>query len=440
MWALALLGLAGAQAADWRALNPTQQAELRSEGRVALVIGNAAYEAGPLRNPVRDAEAMAERLTSLGFETTLLVDTDRRSMIEAIRAFGEQLGAGGTGVFYFAGHGIGVEGRNYLVPIDADIGAEAHVETESVDVNRVLGRMEGAGNRLNIVILDACRNNPYERAWRSSGGGLEAMDAPAGTLIAFATGPRQVAMDGRGEHGIYTGALLGQIGRPGLDLEDTFKAVRLAVKTATEGAQVPQEYTSVTGEFYFALPTGDQAAPVTAPVVAEPAAPVVEKIGGPIERPGDDVVQFAFGLGVPVSFGFEAPAIPYVGRLGAKVQIGNLGVSIDGGEASHGVVFDEVGPNSVYGSAIVAASVFDRVYVSQRVAVSVGLLVTQPLVPRRTSSGNLDVVQLGAGAQLGVDVKLGSTSHLDAAVAFTGDTSTWFWPSIQWVSRFGGGR
>jgi len=161
----------------------------RAERRTALVMGNAAYEVGLLRNPVQDASDMATALRQLGFEVTLLRDAARRPMIEAIDLFSRQLRQGGVGVFYFAGHGVQVGGENYLLPLDARIGREQDVPYEAVPVGRILGGMEDADNQLNILILDACRDNPFARQWRSSQRGLVGMQAARGSLIAYATAP-----------------------------------------------------------------------------------------------------------------------------------------------------------------------------------------------------------------------------------------------------------
>ena len=160
-----------------------------SEARIALVIGNSNYKSAPLRNPVNDAKAIADKLQGLGFKVTLKLDQDQKSMAEAIRVFGNQLKAGGAGLFYYAGHGMQVRGRNFLIPVDADIQNEDEVPYRSVDANEVLSKMETAKNRLNLMILDACRNNPFSRKFRSSSQGLAQMDAPSGTLVAFATAP-----------------------------------------------------------------------------------------------------------------------------------------------------------------------------------------------------------------------------------------------------------
>jgi uncharacterized caspase-like protein len=165
----------------------------RAERRIALVIGNAAYEVGLLRNPGHDASDIATTLRQLGFEVTLLRDAARRPMVEAIDLFSRRLRQGGVGVFYFAGHGVQVGGENYLIPVDARIGREQDVPYEAVPVGRILGGMEDADNQLNILILDACRDNPFARQWRSSPRGLAVMQAARGSFIAYATAPGAVA-------------------------------------------------------------------------------------------------------------------------------------------------------------------------------------------------------------------------------------------------------
>ncbi|NOT59889.1 MAG: SUMF1/EgtB/PvdO family nonheme iron enzyme, partial [Acidobacteria bacterium] len=177
-------------------------------------------------------------------------------MKELIRQFGLKLRQGGVGVFYFAGHGLQVNGRNYLMPIGAEITAAAEVEYEAVEAGFVLAQMEEARNRLNVVILDACRNNPYARGFRSGTGGLASVsNAPSGTLIAYATAADDVASDGSGSrNGLFTGELLAQLKQPGLTLEQVFRRTRTAVRGKSGGKQVPYEYSSVEGEDFYFLP------------------------------------------------------------------------------------------------------------------------------------------------------------------------------------------
>src|SRR6266568_7302341 len=218
LWFVGFLGLGVATSAA-QSMSPT------NESRVALVIGNGAYANSPLRNPVNDARAMARTLKGLGFDVIARENVAEKEMRRAIFEFGDKLKGGGVGVFFFAGHGIQLAGRNYLVPIGAEIASERDVELEAVDVARVLARMDDANNRLNIVILDACRDNPFGRSFRGTSRGLAAIDAPTGTLIAYATAPGKLARDGTGANSLYTTALLRAIEVPGLRIEDVFKRV-----------------------------------------------------------------------------------------------------------------------------------------------------------------------------------------------------------------------
>ena len=255
---LALLGQA-------RRLRPQQQTAQAGpqEARVALVIGNGAYKDAPLRNPVNDAQAMANAVKACGFTVTRLENATRSQMREAIRAFGAKIAEGGVGLFYYAGHGMQVKGRNYLIPVGADIAQEDEVEGEAVEVDAVLAKMETARNRLNILILDACRDNPFGRSFRSSQHGLATMDAPTGTYVAFATAPGKTAADGSGANGMYTHALLRQLKNPGLRLEDVFKRTRAEVLEASGQKQTPWENSSIVGDFYFLQ--GSAPTPITNP-------------------------------------------------------------------------------------------------------------------------------------------------------------------------------
>ncbi len=226
-----------------------------AEQRVALVIGNSAYEDTPLANPVNDARLMAETLRGLGFEVIERTDADQKEMKLAIFELGDRLEAAGkdaVGLFYYAGHGVQVDGQNYLIPLNAQTKRERHVAIEAVGASWVLGQMEFAGNRVNFVILDACRNNPLTRGFRSQLRGLAKMNAPTGSLVAYSTGPGDVAVDGEGVNSPYTLALSQVMQRPGLPAEKVFKLVRDAVREETKGEQTPWEESSMTGaDFYF---------------------------------------------------------------------------------------------------------------------------------------------------------------------------------------------
>jgi hypothetical protein len=225
-----------------------------AQGRVALVIGNSAYTDAPLANPANDAALMAATLRDLGFDVIEHTDTDQNTMKRAIRDFGDHLERSGRdtiGLFYYAGHGIQVDGVNYLVPVNAVIERESDVEIDAVSAQAVLATLDFARNRLNLVIVDACRNNPYARSFRSASRGLARMDAPQGTLLAYATAPGEVAADGTGENSPYTAALVEAMQRPAVPVEQMFKYVRREVMSSTDDKQVPWESSSLTGDFYF---------------------------------------------------------------------------------------------------------------------------------------------------------------------------------------------
>jgi TPR repeat protein len=236
-----------------------------AEKRVALVVGNSAYKSvAPLDNPNNDAVLMARTLRELGFVIVggnAKTDLDKRALDEAVQAFGRELQGADVAMFYYAGHGVQIHGSNYLVPIDANPTREADVDFQMLDINVVLNQMQGSGTRLNMVILDACRNNPFGgRGLRATGGGLAQLRAPDGTLISYATQPGNVALDGDAGHSPYTAALAATLRRPGLDLFGTFNEVGLSVKRATGGAQQPWVSSSpIDGSFYFA------GAPASAP-------------------------------------------------------------------------------------------------------------------------------------------------------------------------------
>lgn len=226
------------------------------KNRVALIIGNGAYLSGPLKNPVNDARAVDKRLKKLGFKTILGTDLDYRGMRRMIADFGRRVGRNGVGLFYFAGHGMQVGGRNYLIPIDARIEHQDHVSAEGIDLHQVMARLSAAGGFLNIIILDACRDNPFARSFRSGGSrGLAQVVAPPGTVIAYATAPGQTAADGKGRHGTFTEALLNHLDRPGLGLERLLKDVGRDVARKTNNRQRPWVASDFYDEFKFATAT-----------------------------------------------------------------------------------------------------------------------------------------------------------------------------------------
>lgn len=243
----------------------TEQKDDSGTMRQALVIGNADYQNAPkLKNPVNDANDIADVLKSLGFHVTLLSDANREKMQEAIVKFGKDLTkSSGVGLFYYAGHGVEVQGKNYLVPIEAKLEAEHRAEFECVNAQEILVEMEAAKNPTNLIFLDACRNNPFARNWRSvsKGNGLTAIEAPSGSLVAYATAPGKVAKDGNDRNGIFTKYLLKHIKTPGLEVRKLLELVRKEVKRTTYSTQIPWESCCLEDSFYFLKPQGPKRLP-----------------------------------------------------------------------------------------------------------------------------------------------------------------------------------
>ena len=216
--------------------------------RLALVIGNGAYPGNALANPPNDAADMATLLKQSGFEVIQRENASLKEMHRALREFGDRLTRETLGLFFFAGHGLQVRGRNYLLPVDADIGREDEVAFNALDLQAVLEKMDSARNHTNLIILDACRNNPFASKFKLANAGLAQIDAPPGTVVAFATAPGSTAADGSGRNGLYTKHLLANLGKPGARIEDAFKQVRVAVRAESNGAQTPWESTSLETE------------------------------------------------------------------------------------------------------------------------------------------------------------------------------------------------
>jgi Caspase domain/Domain of unknown function (DUF4189) len=277
-------GISGALPALIALLSLLFAAPAIADKRVALVVGNSAYQnIARLDNPRNDAVLMADTLGGLGFALVggrARLDLDKSSLDNAIQDFGRQIQGADVALFYYAGHGVQVSGSNYLVPVNANPTREADVDFQMVDINLVLRQMQGSGTRLNLVILDACRNNPFgARGLRSSDGGLAQMRAPEGTLISYATQPGSVAQDGSDGHSPYTKALATTIRQAGLDIFQTFNQVGLAVKRETNGSQQPWVSSSpIDGTFYFVAPAAAPAprvatAPSPPPSSADPLRP-----------------------------------------------------------------------------------------------------------------------------------------------------------------------
>ncbi len=225
------------------------------ERRLALLIGNATYHhTNKLANPVNDARSMQQALQRLQFRVITHENIRLDNMKQVIDEFGQLLKGYDVGLFYYSGHGIQVNGENYLLPIDADPQTEKMIEYHGVNVGRLLANMEDANNQTNIIILDACRNNPFKKSWRkgSSEQGLAFINAPSGTLIAYATAPGSFAYDDLTKsNSPYTYWLLRYIETPHITIEEMFKHVRVQVEKEKEHLQIPWESTSLRGNFYF---------------------------------------------------------------------------------------------------------------------------------------------------------------------------------------------
>ncbi|RYF16054.1 MAG: caspase family protein [Comamonadaceae bacterium] len=234
------------------------------ESRIALVIGNGAYRAAPLKNPTGDASAVAATLRGLGYHVTLRQNTPLRELIESLREFSIRAPKASVRLLFYAGHGVQLKGRNYLVPTDADPKSEADIPRQSADIGEFIDRLSALRTGANIVVLDACRVNPFAagvivgpdgRRMKFRGltpGGLATIDAPVGTLVAFSTAPNGVALDGAGgQHSVYARHLLAHLPTPGLPIEQLFKRVRIAVAQDTGRVQVPWESSSLTTDFCF---------------------------------------------------------------------------------------------------------------------------------------------------------------------------------------------
>jgi uncharacterized protein YraI len=261
--------------------------------RLALVIGNAQYEnTSPLANPVSDAKIIGAALTRAGFEVSELHDLGQRDMKRAVRDFADKVAAAGpdtAALFYYAGHGLQVDGVNYLIPTDAAIERESDVGIEAIGLTDVLSSIEFAGAGVNIVILDACNDNPLKRSFRSSSRGLARVDAPTGSIVAYATAPGQTAADGTGANSPYSAALAATLTTPGLPIEQVFKQVRVNVKAATGDKQVPWESSSLTSDFFFVEGVAPEPPAPVANLSPVPAAPVAPTPATP--APNDQLAE-----------------------------------------------------------------------------------------------------------------------------------------------------
>ncbi|RXT46580.1 caspase family protein [Bradyrhizobium betae] len=268
-----LFGFAcGPVSAQVAPVQPAPTALQGPEQRVALVIGNSNYQNAPqLANPDNDAESMAQFLNSAGFEVVAATDLTQNDMLRVVQDFSAKVSARGpntVAMVYYAGHGVQLAGENYLVPVDAKVSSQTELVNNSVRLVDVMSTLETIPSRMRIVILDACRNNPFPNV-NDAGRGLAIVDAPNGSIVGYSTAPGAEAQDGTGGHSPYTQAFLNVAREPNVPIEQLFKRVRLQVNETTSGAQIPWESSSLTSDFTFFGDTAVAAnrAPVNAPVV-----------------------------------------------------------------------------------------------------------------------------------------------------------------------------
>lgn len=254
--------------------------QLAAEKRVALVIGNGSYSSIPaLDNPLRDAELIAEKLRGVGFDVDLAIDSDYFTLIQHVRSFGHRAQGADAALFYYAGHGLQADGSNFLLPVDAKLDRVADLPYQTLPLSLVMSELEFADAKINLVVLDACRDNPLTRSLARKNGtrnvdiskGLASVRRASGTFIAYATAPGQVAYDGQGtQNSPFTRALADWIEKPDLEIALMFRRVREQVVAATEGRQVPWVEEAILGDFYFQSKPAEVPIPAAVPVTVTP--------------------------------------------------------------------------------------------------------------------------------------------------------------------------
>src|SRR5262245_14547065 len=265
-----------------------------AQKRVALVIGNSAYvNASALANPANDASDVGEALKAAGFETILGLNLDKRAFDARVREFSQLLPQADTGVLFYAGHGLQVAGRNYLLPVDAQLQTERDLDFETVNLDFILRQMElDREGKTNIIFLDACRDNPLTRNLARSlgtrsasiGSGLAPVQTGVGTFIAYSTQPGNVALDGQGRNSPFTAALLEGLKEPGRNLTSVMIEVRKQVLATTNGKQVPWDHSALTGDFYFHLAAAPGGLPRLSPGDAAPETEAMQHRLEQLER------------------------------------------------------------------------------------------------------------------------------------------------------------
>ncbi len=250
--------------------------------RVGLVIGNSQYHDSPLSNPGNDARSMTTELKLFGFDIQTLTDAKLKDLFGAVEQYTNRLAKSkGVGLFYYAGHGVQLGWRNYLIPVDANIDRVDDIPKQAFDLNLMLTALGKAQNPMNIIIIDACRDNPFGKKLPIEQKGLSQVDAPAGSLLCYATAPGNVASDGAAGNGLFTENLLREMRNPDAKIEDVLKRVRLNVRLKSNSQQIPWESSSLEGDFYF---NADNISPDII------AAKLAESTGSAIKNPVEPVV------------------------------------------------------------------------------------------------------------------------------------------------------
>jgi hypothetical protein len=273
-------------------VSPIVTDDFQNKKRVALVIGNSNYKVGYLKNPKNDATDVAQVLRDLGFAVILEIDADQKKMNTALLRFGRELTNGGVGLFYYAGHGVQVNDSNFLIPVDANIQEERDVKYKALNLAQILDEMREAQTGLNIVLLDACRDNPLAKSSRSSTRGLARVTSPSGSIIIYATSPGAVAADGTGRNGLFSKYLLRHITTPGQTIESVIKQVSKDVQNESKNKQIPWMESSFTGNFYFSRHQ-ESNIKQESPVVAAPISTKPPKSNTPLreERKPQNIAQ-----------------------------------------------------------------------------------------------------------------------------------------------------
>jgi hypothetical protein len=293
-----------------------------ADQRVALVIGNSNYQTAPkLTNPGNDAQSVAQLLNSAGFEVIQATDLTRSDMVRAVQDFSDKVavrGPGAVAMIYYAGHGVQLAGENYLLPVDAKISSPSDLAGNSLRLVDVMGTLESIPSRMRIVVLDACRNNPFPEI-NDAGRGLAIVDAPRGSIVGYSTAPGMEAQDGDGNHSPYTSAFLNVAREPNLPIEQLFKRVRLEVNNTTNGRQTPWESSSLTSDFYF---FGDTAVAATR---APDRSPIIQTASNLPSRSVRQAYDYVLSEGSPEyyqEFIRLYPHDPLCDRI--RVLLGNL--------------------------------------------------------------------------------------------------------------------